>query len=231
MISALNRPQRSSGNKARHLRHVYLISKTPYKGVIHIPILSIHFLTPSIDFTEYEGIIVTSKQAISALNNYSIDWSGLKCIAVSESTALFAKKAGAIEVEIAKGYGESIPNVLKAKERNGKWLYLRPKVVASEWVETARSFGIVMDEAIVYETICNDNVSNRTIDENGVLIFTSPSSIHCFTQIYTILPTHKIIAIGKTTQSALPSNIESHVSPTASVASAVDLAYQIAIEK
>jgi uroporphyrinogen-III synthase len=218
------------GIRGTHLRPVYLISKTSYADVIHIPILTISFLTPDIDFTEYEGVIITSKQAVSALQNYSLDWNTLQCIAVSDSTAQCVREAGAKQIEIADGYGESIPNLLKAKVRSGKWLYLRPKVVASDWVETARECGIKIDEAIVYETLCNENGAHHAVANDGVLIFTSPSTIRCFLQNYSILSSHTIIVIGKTTQKALPSGISSYMSEVSSVASAVDLARQIAAE-
>lgn len=212
------------------MRPLYLISKTSYPDVIHIPILTISFLTPDIDFTEYEGVIITSKQAVTALQNYSVDWNMLQCIAVSEPTAQCVGDAGAKQIEIADGYGESIPNLLKSKVRSGKWLYLRPKTVASDWIDTAREYGINIDEAIVYETLCNKSGIHHAVADDGVLIFTSPSTIKCFLQSYSILPTHKIVVIGKTTQNALPSGITSYMSEEASVASAVHLARQIAVE-
>lgn len=212
------------------MRPVYLISKTAYEGVIHIPVLAISFLTPDIDFSEYEGVVVTSKQAIKALQQYTFSWKNLKCICVSEGTAEAARQAGAAEVEVGDGYGESLPNVLCAEERSGKWLYLRPKVVASDWVETARELGIKIDEAVVYETQCNEDVPHLSIANSGVLIFTSPSSIRCFLQNYSILSSHTIIVIGKTTQKALPAGISSYVSEASSVVSAVDLARQIAAQ-
>jgi len=62
------------GIRGSVLRPIYLISKTPHSGVSHIPILSIHFLTPEINFDTYEGIIVTSKQGALALKHYAPDW-------------------------------------------------------------------------------------------------------------------------------------------------------------
>lgn len=210
------------------MRPIYLISKTPYPGVIHIPVLTIRFLTPDIDFSQYEGVILTSKQAVLALQNYAVDWNRLKCICVSESTAQSAREAGAVDIEAGDGYGTSIPDVLHAKKRSGKWLYLRPKTVATEWVETARAQGCVIDEAVVYETTCNEEASNVGAAEDGVLIFTSPSSIRCYTKHHPIFPAQDVVAIGKTTQNALPADVPSHLSATTSIASAVELARQIA---
>lgn len=210
------------------MRPIYLISKTPYPGVIHIPILTITFLYPVIDFTEYEGIIVTSKQALLALQNYTFEWENLQCICVSEGTAEAAREAGAERIEVGDGYGKSIPNVLHAKKRYGKWLYLRPKVIASEWVERARSEGFEIDEAVVYETTCNEEATHYTIADNAVLVFTSPSSIECFQASYKILSSHSIVTIGKTTQGVFQSAKEVFVSSQTSVASAVELALKIA---
>lgn len=210
------------------MRPIYLISKTPYEGVTHIPILTIRFLSPVIDFSDYEGIIFTSKQAILSLQKYSLDWNRLKCICVSESTAKSARNAGAIDVEVADGYGDSIPDLLGAKKQSGKWLYLRPKVVASDWVESARSRGIEIDEAIVYESVCNEEMGDFTVSQDGVLIFTSPSTIRCFLQNHQILPTHDVIVIGETTQNALPNDVSSYLSDIATIEATVDLARQIA---
>lgn len=173
---------------------------------------------------------MTSKQGISALGHYAMTWEHLKCIAVSEATARYAKESGAVDVETAEGYGESIPKVLHAKPRSGKWLYLRPEVIASSWVEQARSDGFRIDEAIVYATHCNTEVLAASVETDGVLIFTSPSTIRCFMEKYRFEPTHSVVAIGKTTQSALPEGIKSFLSPSTSVASAVELARKIAHE-
>lgn len=210
------------------MRPIYLISKTPYEGVIHIPILTISFLNPVIDFTHYEGIIFTSKQAVLALEEYPLDWKTLKYICVSENTAASVRERGAVDVECGDGYGVSIPTVLRTKKRHGKWLYVRPKIIASQWVESARSDGIEIDEAVVYETTCNEDAGNYPISEEGVLIFTSPSSIRCFLQNYPIFQTQDVVVIGTTTQNALPAGVASYLSSTTSVEAAVDLARQIA---
>ncbi len=212
------------------MRPIYLISKTPYEGVIHIPILTISFLYPSIDFTQYEGVIFTSKQAVLAIEKYSLDWENLKCICVSEGTAASAANAGAMDIEVGDGYGRSIPSVLNAKKRSGKWLYLRPKVVASEWVDVARNGGFFIDERVVYETTCNEDARGYTIEKDAVLVFTSPSSIECFCASYPILSSYSIVAIGTTTRAAFDNAKEVQISPQPSVASAIELARKIAQE-
>lgn len=211
------------------MRPIYLISKTPYDGVIHIPILAISFFKPNIDFTRYQGIILTSKQSLIALEQYDVHWKTLRCICVSEGTAEAARKAGVLDLYVGDGYGRSIPELMARENLKGRWLYVRPTVIASDWMKGVNS-EITIDEAILYETACNEQSVGREIDPGGVLIFTSPSSVECFSKWYPILPTHFVVAIGKTTQKALPKGVTSQLSLETSVASAVDLARLIALE-
>jgi len=210
------------------VRPIYLISQTSYPGVLHIPILKICFFTPVIDFTPYLGLIFTSKQAVKSLEHYPDSWKKLPCICVSKATETAAREAGACDIRAAEGYGKSIPDLLVSEQKSGKWLYLRPKVIASEWVETAREKGVAIDEVIMYETVCNREEPFPSIEMNGVLIFTSPSSIECFMHRYSFLPGHKVVVIGKTTQEALPVGIDSSLSDFTSIASCMKMAREIA---
>jgi uroporphyrinogen-III synthase len=210
------------------LRPIYLISKTPYEGVIHIPILKTFFFTPEIDFSRYEGLIVTSKQIFQALEPYPSVWKSLPIIAVSSPTADVFRAHGCTIAATANGYGKEIIPILKNDFKGFRWLYLRPKTVASEWAQSARDNGIWIEEAVMYETACNDAYPMSRIDPNGILIFTSPSSVRCFLKRYTIADTQRIVAIGTTTRSALDDAKEVLISPETSVASAVDLARKIA---
>lgn len=197
------------------------------EGLIHVPILSIRYLTPEIDFTLYEGIVVTSKQGALALAHYSPDWENLHVICVGESTAQAMKQLGAVHITIADGYGETIFDALKSDQQPKRWLYCRPKMIASSWPSRARDAGMVIDEVIIYETTCNEAMEKREIADDGVLIFTSPSSIECFLKKYLFKPTHNIVVIGKTTQNALPLGVKSILSETTSVESCVEKAREL----
>lgn len=211
------------------MRPIYLISKTPYLGVNHIPILSISFLTPEINFDAYEGIIVTSKQAALALKHYTPDWKKLHVMCVGEATAEVMKELGAVHIEIADGYGESIFDLMKLTPQPKKWLYCRPKMIASSWPKKGREMGILIDETVIYETTCNEAIGEIDVACDSVLIFTSPSSIECFTRKIALLPTHAIVVIGKTTQKALPLGIKSVMSEITSVESCVEKAKELAV--
>lgn len=210
------------------MRPVWLISKTPYEGVNHLPILSTVFLNPSIDFSPYDGIVFTSKQGIDALDSAGIDRERVRCLCVSDATAVHARKAGYENVLTAEGYGESIPPLLANEGENLRWLYARPETVATDWIESAKEMGIRIDEAVVYETRCNPDADCTGIENDAVLIFTSPSTVRCFENRHPILPTHRIVAIGKTTAAAFRSGIAVVLSETPSIESAVEMARRMA---
>jgi len=199
------------------IRPLYLFSYTPYVGVQHIPILQTRFFTPLIDFTRYDGLVVTSKQTLQGLRPYQ-GWEHLPIIAISEATAHHFRRAGHSVIATAKGYGTQLVPLIK--EHGGKWLYCRPKVVASEWGE-----GIV-DQVVLYETQCNDRIEKMELEEDAILIFTSPSSVACFLAKASFLPTHIVVVIGKTTQKALPSEVKSIVSETTTIQSCIEKAHE-----
>jgi len=199
------------------------------EGLIHVPILSIHFLTPLINFVDYDGIIVTSKQGALALKHYSPDLGRVHVVCVGEATAHAMKQLGAVHVTIADGYGDAIFDAIKTNQQQKKWLYCRPKMIASSWPARAREEGMIIDEVILYETACNAEMEESEIADNGVLIFTSPSSVECFLKHYELLPTHSIVVIGTTTQKALPFGIPSTLSERTSVESCVEKGRKLAI--
>lgn len=220
-----------SGNKRKIflLRPIYLISKTSHDnavGVIHIPILAIKFLQPEIDFSLYDGIIVTSKEGARALQNYDIEWKKLDVLCVGESTASEISAMGGCNITVASGYGDSILDILE--NQYARWLYIRPRSIVSSWPQKARVMGKKIDEVIIYETTCNDDMEEIQIVKNGVLIFTSPSGIECFCKRADILPTHDVVVIGTTTQKALPLGIKSTLSLETSVISCIEKAREIA---
>lgn len=212
------------------MRPIYLISKTSHDdtvGVVHIPILSINFLTSAVDFSRYDGIIITSKEGARALTNYTVPWQALDILCVGEATAQAVSNMGGCNITIAAGYGDSLLEILE--NHTARWLYLRPKAIASSWPKQARMMGKKIDEVIVYETSCNDDCERIEIKPDGVLIFTSPSGIECFLKRYHFLPTHNIVAIGKTTQKALPQGVLSVLSATTTIESCIQSAKKLAL--
>jgi uroporphyrinogen-III synthase len=207
---------------------IYLFSKTFHPDVNFVPILSTEFFQPAIDFSRYDAIVLTSKQAVTALDNISRKWTAVPVLAVADLTADMARKSGATVMERGNGYGDSLADIMINHYPQKRWLYPRPETVASDFARKVRSAGVELDEVVVYTTSCNAEAGNNVIEDNAVLIFTSPLTIACFLSFYVFKPTHTVIAIGRTTKSALPDDIHAYMPDKTSVDSCVGLALQLA---
>lgn len=208
---------------------VYLFSKTPHPDVNYIPILSTEFFQPDIDFSKYDAIVLTSKQAVTALEKMGKHWTDIPVLTIADLTAEMAEQAGASVMSRGNGYGNSLADIIITGYREKRWLYPRPEVVASDFAQKVRNAGVELDDIVVYKTSCNIEAGRENIEDNAILIFTSPFTIACFLNFYAFKPTHTVIAIGKTTHSALPENIQARIPEKPSVESCVKLAGQLMV--
>jgi len=206
------------------LNQIYLFSKTSHPDVIHIPVLNTTFLQPKIEFNNYDAIVLTSKQAVTALEKISPEWRKIPALSIASKTEEMVREAGGTLLDRGDGYGDTLDDIIANRYASYRWLYPRPKVVASNFKERVTARGIAIDDVVVYETSCNDACHNMTLPEDAVIIFTSPFTIECFEKYYTFKPTYKIIAIGKTTAKALPENINYMMPETPNVNACVALA-------
>jgi uroporphyrinogen-III synthase len=212
-------------------RPVYLISITPYRDpdIIHLPLLGTQWLKPSIDFLCTDGIIFTSKNGVDALQRIDPAWKHLPVLCVGKATEERAIALGADVLASADGYGDGLYDIIRRHYPEKRWLYARPKVIASDFAASLRHIGVTVNEAIVYETVCRAENIDVSLADDAVLIFTSPSALQCFHSRFDILPTHRIVVIGKTTAKSLSGYVV-HIAPEPTVASCVAVAKQLAKE-
>ena len=206
---------------------IYLFSKTSHPDVTHIPILNTNFLQPDINFENYDAIVLTSKQAVTALENISEQWKKIPALSIASKTEEMVKHAGGTLLDRGNGYGDTLDDIIATKYASLRWLYPRPKVVASNFKERVKERGIVMDDVVVYETSCNETCKEIVLPEDTILIFTSPFTIECFLEFYEFKRSYRVIAIGKTTASALPKNIDFVMPNTPNVDACVTLAKKL----
>jgi uroporphyrinogen-III synthase len=206
---------------------VYLFSKTPHPDAIHIPILRTTYLKPEIDFESYDGMILTSKEAVEALVALDGAWNRLPLLCVGAKTAEHARRYGGRVLECANGYGDELEGLVRAKYAAKRWLYARPRKIASDFAARLRRSGIAVDDVILYETRCSET-AEPDVEAEAVLAFTSPSAVSCFLQRYSFKPTHRVVVIGTTTLAALPEGVNALMPESTSVEELVRLAGKIA---
>jgi len=207
---------------------IYLFSKTPYEGVLHVPIIKINFLHVSVDLSQYDALVMTSKQAPQALELIDKNWKNIPVIAISDSTAKSVEKLGAKVLHVSGGYGDNLYDDISEKFSNLKILYPRAEVIVSTFSKRLKEEGIDIDEVIVYNTTCNSDIELQSIEDDAVLAFTSPSAITCFLKKFSFKDTHKVVVIGTTTQKRLPLHVKSELSEKTTMKSVIDLAKKIA---
>lgn len=205
-------------------RPIYLFSKTPYEGVFHIPLLEIEFLHVTLDLNDFDLIVMTSKQALMALEYIVPEWKKLPVIAVSEPTAELVRNYGGTCVAQGNGYGESLYDLILNAFPDKRLLYPSAEVLASDFAQRLQNANVAITRKVIYRTRCNTQVIPEELEANAVLIFTAPSAVSCYLQCHELLPTQQVIAIGSTTAAALPENVSVLIPKMPSVAEAVALA-------
>ena len=207
---------------------IYLFSVSSHPDAIHINSLSVTFFKPDIDFNHVDYLILTSKQAVKALEQYPKEkFINKKALCISKATATAYEALGGEVLQTGKGYGDTLTNVIKTYPNELKWLYLRAEVVASEFAKELQYEGYSIEEAIVYKSQCSKKILEAKVPKEAILIFTSPSSINCYLQTHTLYPSQKIIVIGKTTAKALPKGIKPILSPDTTIESCMQIAKKL----
>lgn len=209
-------------------KKIYLFATSKSEHAINVKSLDVRCLKPEIDFAKYDYLIITSKQTVKALEQYDKkDFIDTPALCVSVKTANAYEEFGGKILAIGDGYGDNLIENINEHPKETKWLYLRAKLIASDFVQKSRDDGYVIDEKILYVSECSKEILDVRVTDDSTLIFTSPSSIECFLKNNSIHPDAKVIVIGKTTANCLPQGIEYIVSQNTSIESCVELALNI----
>jgi len=178
---------------------IYLLTNDKYEGVLNYPVIKINFFSPSIFFENIDYLIFTSKNGVRAINNITDKWKKIPSFAIGKATAKEIEQLGGIVEFVAKSsYGEDFAKEINKKYKNKTFLFLRPREIVSDIKKYFKEN--ILKEVIVYETLCNN--PKESLIKPAIIIFTSPSTVKCFSKIdnfENILP----IAIGKKTKETL----------------------------
>ncbi|MDA7817032.1 uroporphyrinogen-III synthase [Sulfurimonas sp.] len=205
-------------------KQIYLFSTSSHPDTINVNSLHVTLLRPDIDFYKYDYLIITSKQVSNALKCYNNDYIAKKALCISKHTATSYESIGGTVLDIADGYGDDISKLVMNYPKKSKWLYLRAKEIASDFVSTCRNGGFNIDEKIIYETSCSKDIETLQLKPDSVFIFTSPSSIKCFLNSHQLSSDSKVVVIGETTAKSVPKGVIYKLSDETSIESCIKLA-------
>ncbi len=184
---------------------IYLLSPTPKEDTIALPMIDFTVTADQIDFAQYDTLIFTSKQAVVCADKIDVSWKNYPCIAIGSATKKQIEDLGGeVIYQPSSFYGEQLSRDIASFFRERKLLYLRPKEVSFDSKTFLNKEGIDLGEQIIYETSCILYTSKEKPVAGAIIIFTSPSTIHCFLKNFKWDESYTAVVIGNATKVHLP---------------------------
>ena len=197
---------------------IYLLSPTPKEGTIHLPMIRFSLMEEKLDFADYDLLMFTSKQAVVSAEALNSDWKRIPCLAIGEATAKQIEiLGGSVAYQPESFYGKTLSQDILSDFNDKKILYLRPKVVSFDSKTFLAKSGVTLDEKIIYETSCICYEEKDKPVNGAIIIFTSPSTIHCFFRNFEWDESYRSVIIGDATKEHLTSNVKYVVSDIPSI--------------
>ena len=209
------------------VREIFILSDTAIEGAKTLPLITQCFFSPPLDLRKYDYLVFTSKRGVDAIERITKAWKNLPSFAVGEATAKYIEKLGGQVAGVSNGYGEDLANTIAKSSQKGYYLVVRPKRVVTAVAKILQEKGIEVEEAILYETICEDCQKFRKPSKGSVIIFSSPSTVECFMRCFGWDESYKAVAIGQKTAKALPASIEAHIPSIPTLEACVELAKKL----
>ena len=212
---------------------IYLISNTAFndESVEQISLCRIKFNKFNIDLSEFNALIVTSKNSINALKFNSIALTDILVFAIGRATALACKEFGFTQIYEAKNshgdeFGAEILNSLRDK----KVLFIKAKETVSNLDIYFSQNGIDITVVDGYENLILYPNDIKKPEPNSTIIFTSPMNTRAFIQNFGWDKSYQAVVIGKATAAALSSYCDNIiVSNTQNLKSCIELAKNISL--
>jgi len=166
----------------------------------------------SLDYQGCDTLMFTSKQAVESAQMIDPSWNQLPTIAIGSATATKIKSLGGKVLYHPKSfYGKELAADIAEYFRSRKVLYLRPKSVSFDSRGYLLQAGYDLKEQVIYETFCRSYTEENRPVEGAIVIFTSPSTIHCFMDTFGWDDSYTAVVIGKATVEHLPKGSDYHI--------------------
>jgi uroporphyrinogen-III synthase len=209
---------------------IYLLSPTPKAGTIPLPMIDFAITAKTIDFSQSDTLLFTSKQAVVTADRIDPSWKNYPCIAIGAATKKQIEELGGEVIYHPESfYGEVLNRDIAQFFRDRKLLYLRPKEVSFDSKGFLEKEGMELQEQIIYETSCLKYIPDEKPSKNAIIIFTSPSTIHCFFKNFEWDESYTAVVIGKATKVHLPKNAKYVVADEPLISACINKAKELII--
>ncbi|HHH37418.1 MAG TPA: uroporphyrinogen-III synthase [Epsilonproteobacteria bacterium] len=186
-------------------RPIYLLSPKAREGTHSLPMITFETVADRIDFSVCDTLMFTSKQAVVTAEAIDPNWKKFPSIAIGPATRRQIERlGGSVIFQPENFYGEQLAKDIVSFLHDRRILYLRPEKISFESKEYLHSSGIELQEQTIYRTSCIQYRSDHQPPESSVIIFTSPSTIHCFLANFNWKQSYTAVVIGQSTKTHLP---------------------------
>jgi len=204
---------------------IYLLSPHACEDTIHLPMIHFSLHKIRLELDSYNLLMFTSKQAVISAEALNPKWKKIPCLAIGKATAKQIESLGAKVVHQPKSfYGVELSQDIIEKFKEKKILYLRPEVVSFDSKKFLSKAGMHIDEKVIYKTECISYPHDEKPKKGAIIIFTSPSTIHCFLKNFGWDNSYSAVVIGETTKVHLPPNAKYVVADRPLIVSCIEKA-------
>jgi len=209
-------------------KEIYLLSPVIYEDTVSLPMIQFTLAVDSLDISSYDLLMFTSKQAVKSAETLNPKWKEIPCLSIgSATTKQIELLGGKVVYQPMSFYGKVLSEDIVIKFRDKHIVYLRPKKVSFDSKDFLASKGLILDEKIIYETTCKMYAENEKPKNNAIIIFTSPSTIHCFLKNFQWDNSYTAVVIGEATKEHLPENVRYEVADEPTIDACVSKAKHI----
>jgi len=210
-------------------RPIYLTSPLPKAHTHPLPMIDFRLTAESIDYQGCDTLMFTSKQAVESAEQIDPEWKRLPAIAIGGATAAKIESLGGTVLYHPKHfYGRELAADILTRFQSHRVLYLRPATVSFDSRAYLARAGYTLREQIIYETFCRPHPPEAKPQEGAVIIFTSPSTIHCFLERFGWESSYTAVVIGTATREHLPADADYAVAQQPLIDACVAKAKEIA---
>lgn len=200
----------------------YITEKASFHNeIVHWPIIEVAprplsdpIVYASISrFKEYSHLILTSKTTVTILHDYLIkigidksEWSKKINLVVGSATAAYLNAWGITSVVVAKEErAEGILQLMNGMDLNGAHFFYPHSTLSRPLIEEhLKCFSLRYTACLLYDTFCTNKEVCPDPNQFDEIVFTSPSTVRAFLQIYGKFPLQvNLTAIGPITQNAI----------------------------
>jgi len=209
-------------------KNIYILSDTKVEGAKNLQLIKTKSLPLTIDIKNFDALIFTSKNGVIHLDTLTKDWQKIASYAISEKTAqAIQEKNGNLVFTGKKKHGDAFAKELIKKLQGQRVAFVGAKDVVSNLIEILVENKINCIHIPIYETSCIEYETKVKLEENTIIIFSSPSTIKCFFKNVNWKKSFQAIAIGHTTAKYFPKTITPIISEDTSLKSCVQKALSL----